>query len=144
MDTIFLLHILISFFMCGLIWIIQLVHYPAFRFVDDKQFVQFESFHTRNISLIVVPLMLCELISAVLLVQYPIMSSRLISLNLIIILAIWIVTFVFSVPCHKSLTKAKDLRSIRILVNTNWLRTFLWTAKAFLLLFLGLEYFIND
>lgn len=44
-----------------LIWLIQIVHYPSFRYVDATQFSHFHSHHTNTITLIVLPLMLCEL-----------------------------------------------------------------------------------
>ena len=136
MEIVFLIQLFASFFLCGLIWIVQLVHYPAFRYVDHQEFIKFEFFHTRNISFIVVPIMMIELVSALLLIQYSVTYASLFSLNLGLVLAVWLVTFAFSVPCHQRLSRKKDEASINMLVRTNWIRTFIWTVKAILLLYM--------
>lgn len=136
MDALFIAHLFASFFLCGLIWIVQLVHYPAFRFVEQGDFVKFEEFHTRNISFIVVPVMILELASAFLLFKNSVDHSNLLAINLLLAVLVWIVTFVFSVPCHMKLAREKDLKSINLLVRTNWLRTFIWTAKSVLLIYI--------
>lgn len=50
-----------TFALTGLIWTVQLVHYPTFRYVSASQFVAFETFHQRRMSYVVVPLMSIEL-----------------------------------------------------------------------------------
>ena len=119
--------------MCGLIWVIQLVHYPTFNFVDEPKFSAFERFHTTRITLIVVPIMIIELLSAVVLVMYA--QNLIFITNLIFVLVIWLVTFTFSVPFHTALCKAKNDQLIQKLILTNWLRTILWTIKSILLIF---------
>ena len=134
MNNLFLTQLLVSFFLCGLIWLVQLVHYPSFRYVARTDFTEFENFHTRKITLIVLPAMFIELVTAFLLVLYfP--SEALFKFNICIIVLIWISTFVFSVPCHNKLLKYKDNESIDKLVQTNWFRTFLWSIKTFVLTF---------
>lgn len=46
--------------MLGVIWIIQVVHYPLMRFVSAPRFARFETAHRRQISLVVGPLMAVE------------------------------------------------------------------------------------
>ena len=53
-----------TFVMVGIIWIVQLVHYPSFAFVDVTRYIEFQTFHERNISFIVVPLMVVEALCA--------------------------------------------------------------------------------
>lgn len=60
-------------------------------------------------------------------------------LPLLVVLAIWGCTFFLSVPLHAVLGKGKDAAVIRRLVNTNWPRTVLWTAKAAWVTWLFLE-----
>ena len=48
--------------MTGLIWTIQLVHYPTFDHVADDHFADFAKFHASRISLIVLPAMIVELL----------------------------------------------------------------------------------
>ena len=51
MDFSLKLHIISTCALIGLIWIVQIVHYPSFYFVEDKRFVEFESFHKKSITL---------------------------------------------------------------------------------------------
>lgn len=127
------LNIFTAFSMFGLIWLIQLVHYPSFHYVADEEFVAFESFHSRTISLIVIPLMLVELISACILVF--LLDFAFLSLfELGLVISAWVSTAVFSVPCHAKLSKEKDSQVIHRLVRTNWIRTSLWTLRAVIIL----------
>ena len=64
-----LLHFLASSMMTGIIWLVQLVHYPSFHFIDPKQSGEFHRFHTDSIALFVAPLMIIELATAVFLAR---------------------------------------------------------------------------
>ena len=44
--------------LCGLIWTIQIVHYPLFSAVGNDAFSAYHIEHSRSISLVVVPLYL--------------------------------------------------------------------------------------
>lgn len=125
-----------TFALTGLIWTIQLVHYPAFRYIAERQFVDFEAFHQRQISWVVVPLMLVELSSTVaLFVWRP--SGLPLSFAIVgalLVLAIWVCTFAVQVPLHNRLAQGFDRAAIEALVHTNWIRTILWTLRAGLLL----------
>ena len=46
--------------MFGVIWIVQIVHYPLMRFISGQQFARFESEHRTRISRVVGPLMAVE------------------------------------------------------------------------------------
>ncbi len=85
--------------------------------------------------------MVLELVSAVVLAHYSLGYSSLFTVNLILVLIVWVVTFAFSVPCHQKLTRAKDVSAINLLVKTNWLRTFIWTLKALLLIYTSMLVF---
>ena len=50
--------------MVGVIWVIQLVHYPSFHFINKKDYEQFQDFHMKRITYIVMPTMLIELAPA--------------------------------------------------------------------------------
>ena len=66
-NVIFISHLTLSSIMVGLIWTIQLVHYPTFHFIDKNLYSSFQKFHMNSISLIVVPVMVLELATGVLL-----------------------------------------------------------------------------
>lgn len=46
--------------MFGVIWMMQLVHYPLMHFVPEERFTRFETAHRQRISLVVGPLMALE------------------------------------------------------------------------------------
>jgi hypothetical protein len=43
---------------------------------------------------------------------------------------LWGVTFLVSVPCHAVLSQGFDASAHARLVDTNWIRTAAWTARA--------------
>ncbi len=120
---------LVSWALFGLIWVVQLVHYPSFHYVDPDRFVAFHRHHTRSISFIVLPLMLVELGLGAVLVWQSDLDWKYIT-ALIIVGLIWASTFLIQVPDHNALGKGKDDSLIARLVKTNWIRTVLWTLKA--------------
>lgn len=124
--------------MTGLIWYIQLVHYPAFRFVEGMQFSKFHNFHSIRTGYIVMPVMILELISSAALW----FSEDWFSLNAIgfyLVAAIWASTFFLSVPIHSLLKQVRDKGAIERLIKTNWIRTILWTFKSALSMFVLLR-----
>ena len=116
----------------GLIWTIQMVHYPSFRFVDEKQWERFHGLHTFSISIIVMPPMLVEMVLSL---YFAFFHPGWITYTcLAIVIAIWINTFFQAVPLHNKLQKKMDISIIKKLVQVNWIRTFLWSIKAVLVL----------
>lgn len=81
--------------------------------------------------------MLAELVTGALLVLKE--PTPLLIINIIAILAIWLVTFLISMPCHKVLSEKKDKFQIERLIKTNWIRTILWTIRSVLILMLVLK-----
>lgn len=120
---------IISWLLVGLIWVIQLVHYPAFEFISTDNFLAFHDHHTSAITVIVMPLMLGELgLGFYLARQYE--WSFIWLIPLIMVLFVWLSTFLIQVPIHNQLGLGKDTTLIQKLVQTNWIRTILWTIKA--------------
>ena len=119
-----------SFFLCGLIWTIQLVHYPSFHALDKVHFIEHMNLHKQRISLLVVPMMLLELATSIGLVLFADLYSELNKAGLIIVILIWFSTFFVQVPLHKKLSSGYDQVIITKLVRTNFIRTILWTLKA--------------
>jgi hypothetical protein len=132
----FMLHFGLTLFMTGVIWIVQLVHYPSFRYISAQSFAEFSAFHQQMITWVVGPAMVFELITGIYLLTTPLLSP-LVVINLLLILAIWASTFFLSVPIHGKLTHAYDLPLIESLVLTNWPRTLLWSVRAMGLIYIG-------
>lgn len=125
-------HAAATWFMTGLIWFVQIVHYPLFAMVGDAAFIPYEAAHQRRTTWVVAPLMLLEAGSSVLLLTPLSGSPRtpLAWLGLAMLVLIWLSTFLVQVPLHATLERAGSKASMRRLVTTNWIRTFAWTSRA--------------
>lgn len=128
-ELIFLINTFASVFMTGLIWIVQLVHYPSFRFVSEVNYLAFQNHHVRSIDKIVIPMMVAEITTSFALSWFDGFLSMN-ALGFYLVLLIWISTGLFSVPAHSKLESGKDIDAINSLVSTNWIRTILWTVKS--------------
>lgn len=125
------IHLASTAAMVGVIWIVQLVHYPGFRYVEAAKFKEFSLFHQKMITFIVGPLMLLEFLSGL----YLLPTSQLnFQVSMVMLILIWLSTFFFSVREHNILLSGKDDESITRLVKTNWIRTLLWSGRFILLL----------
>lgn len=131
---IFKIHLICSLYLLGLIWFVQAVHYPLFKEVGPDRFVAYERQHTRRTSWVTAPVMLLEFGTAVLLVYFN-QRSGFWWANLAGLALIWISTFFVQVPLHNRLVKIYDPLAIKKLVQTNWIRTLIWTLRALALLF---------
>lgn len=127
--TLPVLNLVITGALIGLIWIVQLVHYPSFHFIAEIDFSAFHGHHTRSITWIVLPLMLGELaLGFYLAAQANWAMSYLWPFVMVVLL--WLSTFLVQVPLHNALGAGKDPALIDRLVQTNWWRTALWTIKG--------------
>jgi len=135
-TAVLLANVASTFALTGLIWTIQIVHYPAFRYIAEQNFVEFEAFHQRQISWVVVPLMLVELFTTVALFAWRPsgLSVRFAIAGGLLVAAIWACTFAVQVPLHNRLTQGYDRAAIDALVNSNWIRTTLWSLRSGLVL----------
>ena len=130
-----LLNFAAAAYLTGLIWTVQLVHYPSFGLVPKAAWAAFHAAHTRRMSYVVLAPMVLELGLAIGLAWA---GRRLLpgsagwwSLGLVGLA--WAVTFFISVPFHNRLAQGFDYIAIDGLTRTNWLRTLAWTARAALL-----------
>lgn len=137
MDSVFIIQLTSCFFMTGLIWTIQLVHYPSFHFVDPNKDISFTQFHVQRITPIVLPVMVVELFSAAWLAYFK--PNTMTVLNFALVILIWLSTFFFSVPLHSKLALNYESNTISKLVKTNWPRTLLWSVRSIGLLYLILN-----
>ena len=134
-----LANLTLSAILTGLIWTIQLVHYPGFLKVGTEGFLAYQQSHMRAISYLVVPLMLSELALGAMLQwkhwQEPIHET--VYLATLGLLVIWVSTWLISSPLHGRLLQTGfDSLTIRQLVSTNWIRTVAWSARTIVLFYL--------
>lgn len=121
--------------LAGLVWFVQLVHYPLYASVGGPDaFRAYEVEHTRRTTWVAAPLMVAEAATAVVLLVLEPEAATLV--GALLVAALWASTFLVQVPCHRALSRGWDERIHRRLVRTNWLRTGLWTARAGLALVL--------
>ena len=134
------MHLALASLMVGVIWVIQLVHYPSFRFTDREKYVSFQIFHMRKISFIVMPVMVLEFLSGLLLVLYHSNHESLLRISFILLLIIWLVTALFFAQVHQKLSKGYDETLVRKLVSFNWIRTLLWTIRTIIITYCLIGY----
>lgn len=127
MNSILLIHIFATLFMCGLVWFVQIVHYPLFKEVPLKDFPAYQkkNFVTGYVT---VPVMFMELFSGLYLLFA--VYSHLFLANMILLAVIWGSTFLFQVPTHLALVETPSLKLFDKLINTNWIRTISWTVRS--------------
>ncbi|MDX1586516.1 MAG: hypothetical protein R3222_07225 [Balneolaceae bacterium] len=140
-DTLFLINACSSFFMAGLIWFVQVVHYPSFLDMEESSFQQFHKNHVFRTGFVVIPPMLVELASSFMLVFFYSELFLINSMGLALVGLIWLSTFALQAPVHNRLQKNFEKSLILRLIRTNWIRTLLWSLKA-LLSFYGCCYFL--
>ena len=133
-----LLRLIIDFGFMVLIWAVQLVIYPSFKYYNSSNLIRWHQIYTKRVTVIVLPLMVTQLILSVfhlfeVLNWYSIVSFA-------IILMLWALTFLIFVPLHVSIDKGNPAEIVCInLVQKNWVRTCLWS----LLFFISLFYFLS-
>ena len=126
------IHLLTTFAMVGLIWFVQIVHYPMMASFDRKNFAACEKEHCDRTGWGVVPLMLGEVFTFTLLLLEGVRSNAFLVSGLLLCV-IWASTFLLQVPLHRALLQGWNAGAHRRLVATNWIRTVAWTGRAGLL-----------
>lgn len=136
MVMIWTLHVAATLVMVGVIWFVQVVHYPLMAAVGRGGFAAYEATHVRLTGRVVVPPMLVEAVTAAPMLVSPPAGrppAALLASTALLALA-WISTFALQAPVHRGLRSGFDADLHRRLVATNWLRTAAWTCRAALLL----------
>ena len=125
-----------TLYMAGLIWFVQLVHYPMFANVPAEVFVDYERVHQARTFWAVGPMMLVELFTAAAMLAYrpPGTPAWAPWVGIALLLLVDGSTAGFFGPQHGRLSAGFDATLHRQLVDWNWLRTFGWTARGVLLL----------
>jgi Na+/H+ antiporter NhaC len=132
MSRLLLFNSACSLYMTGIIWFVQVVHYPLFERVGTPNFAIYANEHANRTTLIVAPAMLLELATSILLlIQRPpgvpaVMLWVLAAMNI----GVFASTFFVQVPLHNELQKGFHAEAIRTLAASNWVRTLLWTLRS--------------
>ncbi|MBC8135690.1 MAG: hypothetical protein H8F28_07385 [Fibrella sp.] len=137
-QYVLLANIATSLYMAGVIWTVQLVHYFLFDKVGVDGWATYHRLHSQQMSLVVLLPMVLQLGTACVLASsppnIPALPRWFWFLGAVCVVGTWTITFFVSVPLHAKLGSGFDMGACRALVQTNWLRTLLWTAQATLVI----------
>lgn len=139
MNVVFLAHLGATLLMVGVIWIVQIVHYPLFAGVGAECWSAYEAAHQSRITFIVGPLMVIELVTAVWLVldRPPALPLEAVVAGALLVGVVWASTAFIQVPLHAALAEGFVPEVHERLVGTNWIRTAAWTARGGLVLWMA-------
>ena len=109
-----------------LIWMVQLVIYPSFTFYNPNNLKRWHDKYTKQITFIVLPLMLGQLASIGVQLWEDVTWYTLLSGVLVFLL--WGSTFLKFVPLHNCITSGDfERKTLEDLILYNWGRTVLWS-----------------
>ncbi len=138
MKLVLLSNIAATFIMVGIIWFVQIVHYPLYTRINPDAFPNYEVAHVNLVTLVVGPAMFIEAGSALLLLigRPPGVPMWVLVVGLLLVGVIWGVTIFLNVPQHNQLSFRFDTDAHRALLLTNWIRTIAWTLRGGLMLWI--------
>lgn len=112
--------------MVGLIWFVQVVHYPLLAHLDAAGIAD----HQRLTGYVVAAPMVVEAATAALLVvdRPPGVPAAAAWIGAGLVVVVWVSTVLLQVPMHRAL--AGGAGDVRRLVRDNWVRTAAWTARG--------------
>jgi len=128
-------HLVSTLLMVGIIWFVQIVHYPLMEFVGSEHFCEYSKQHQRRTSWVVGGPMLLEAGTAIALVwsEPTHLLTPASGVSAVLLVSIWISTMYWQVSHHEKLIEGFDKVRIRQLVRSNWFRTFAWSVRGVLL-----------
>ena len=93
-----------------------------------------------KLSIIVVPAMIIELITSVLLIYNETPINIILIISFVLLLVLWIITGIVFTKIHQVLQSGYQQTIVKGLMKMNWSRIVLWTLRLFLLM----VYFIYE
>ncbi|MEM8535260.1 MAG: hypothetical protein AAGF95_30765 [Chloroflexota bacterium] len=138
-----------TLYMTGVIWMVQLAHYPLFAQVGTDAFATYHQAHQQRTGLVVMlPMMIEAITTGMLLFLKPsVVPFWLVWLGIVLLAVIWGMTFFIQIPYHGQLALSSASERIPLingLVVSNWWRTFAWTARSVLLLIMVALVMLHD
>ena len=129
-------HVASTLTLVGLIWFVQVVHYPLMARVGIDSFPTYEKEHQRLTTRVVGPSMLVELLTAgaLLWIRPAAIHFWMVLAGSLLLALIWGMTFLVQLPQHLRLSVGYQPDVLRCLVAGNWWRTALWTTRGLLVL----------
>ena len=130
------IRLLFDFGLVVLIWLVQLIIYPGFKYLNSENLLSWHEKYAFRISMVVIPLMMGQLVCALIQLRA---GSFSVVINGLLVITLWVLTFSIFVPLHRTITlgQANQLL-LNKLVRLNWWRTILWSLVFLLSI---LDYF---
>lgn len=131
-ETLVNLHLVATAATFGLLWFVQIVHYPMFDRVGESAFLKYEADHCRLTAYAIALPMGLELLSAGLLILFRPDSITLVELWIghALLGAGWASTLFIQTPLHRELLGGFSENAHQRLVRTNWIRTVIWGLRT--------------
>jgi hypothetical protein len=125
-------HLISTLLMVGVIWTVQIVHYPLMALVGTERFATYEAAHAPRMAAVVLLPWSVQGVTVAWLLLIPTtgVARGLVWASAIAAIVPVIVTVAVSVPAHRTLADGFDDAVHRRLVRTNWLRTAGWSAHG--------------
>jgi hypothetical protein len=133
-DIVLLINLLSTWTMVGVIWFVQVVHYPLLSVVPVESAASVAVEHQRRTGWVVgAPMALEGVTTLALLVLVPEGVAWFVPWLAGIPLAVALGATIFlSVPRHERMAREPDAQVGKELVSTNWVRTIAWTLRGFI------------
>ena len=140
-EIIILIHVWATLLITGVIWFLQIVHYPLLQHVTRDGFSHYVYKHSQRAGCVIAPLMFLETLTAVLLLWWAPaeIPPEVVWLGLGLIVVILAVTTFLQVPQLEKLTYGFKEEAFSALVRNHWLRTVVWTLRSLLVLWILIQ-----
>jgi hypothetical protein len=133
-----LVHAAATLALAGIIWFVQIVHYPLFPRLQPGAFPSFLAESMRRTGWVIAPLLAVETATALFLVwrrPYGLPLPLAIA-GLSLVLVNWLAMLFLQMPRLRALGKRFNHYTYRELVATNWIRTVTFTARGAVVLWM--------
>ena len=130
--TMLLMNVAATWFMTGLIWFVQVVHYPLMAGVGGDGYAGYQRRHMTRTTWVVAPAMLVEMVTALALVRWrpEAVPMAAVWAGIAGVAVVWASTGMLQVPAHETLAQGFTAAAHRRLVRSNWVRTLAWSGRA--------------
>lgn len=132
-DLLLMAQAIASGAMCGVIWFVQVVHYPLFARGDGPASAGYALENQSRTGRVVIPFMLVEGLAAAAIAWRPPQGVpfTVAIAGVAMVAALWLSTAFVQMPQHARLAAEGHAPAVVArLVRSNWLRTALWSARA--------------
>lgn len=131
-----ILRLAVDFGLVVLIWMVQLLIYPSFKYFGKEGLSTWHKIYTGNMTILVAPLMLIQVGLVIYFwLYYPLMFAPNVIYTALVALT-WLSTMFIFIPIHAAIDKNTTDSLLIKLTRYNWLRVILWTAIVILDIFL--------